>query len=150
MTSERKYQLYDDQFRRQAHQIYARMRAEDPVLQQPGLDDETPIWFVTRYAEVEQVLLDDKAFVRDPGLVSAELAEKYAFPDQQVEAMMFDHMLNRDGAAHARLEAEVALRALLERFPDLRLDIAESDLAWRDVPLFRSLVQLPVRWQAET
>jgi cytochrome P450 len=50
------------------------------------------------------------------------------------------------GAPLARLEAEIALRALMERFPDLRLDIAESELAWRDVPLFRSLVRLPVRW----
>lgn len=108
MATERKYELYDDQFRRHAHEVYARMRAEDPVLQQPGIDGETPIWFVTRYAEVEQVLLDDKTFVRDPGLVSEELAEEYTFPDKDVEAMMFDHMLNRDGAAHARLRGLVS------------------------------------------
>ncbi len=99
VSTERKYEIYNEQFRRQAHAVYARMRAEDPVLQQPGIDGETPIWFVTRYAEVEQVLLDDKTFVRDPGLISEEMAEKYGFPDKAVEAMMFNHMLNRDGTA---------------------------------------------------
>jgi cytochrome P450 len=52
------------------------------------------------------------------------------------------------GAPLARLEAEIALRALIERFPDLRLAAEPSDLAWRAVPLFRSLVRLPVAWDA--
>jgi cytochrome P450 len=50
------------------------------------------------------------------------------------------------GAPLARLEAEISLSALFQRFPDLRLEIAPSELEWRDVPLFRSLVRLPVRW----
>jgi hypothetical protein len=37
------YDLYGDAFRRHAHQIYARMRAEAPVFQQAGLDGQTPI-----------------------------------------------------------------------------------------------------------
>jgi hypothetical protein len=50
------------------------------------------------------------------------------------------------GAPLARLEGEVALRALFGRFPDLRLDIPPADLQWREVPMFHSLEQLPVRW----
>ena len=46
----------------------------------------------------------------------------------------------------ARLEGEIALRVLFERIPDLTLDIAPEDLEWRDVPTFRSLVRLPVKW----
>ena len=50
------------------------------------------------------------------------------------------------GAPLARLEAEIALRTLFERLPTLRLAIAEKDLYWRPIPLFRSLASLPVAW----
>jgi len=50
------------------------------------------------------------------------------------------------GAPLARLEGEIALRVLFERIPDLVLDIALEELEWRDVPTFRSLVRLPVKW----
>ena len=50
------------------------------------------------------------------------------------------------GAPLARLEAEIALTTLLRRLPGLRLDVAPGELRWRPVPLFRSLVSLPVAW----
>jgi cytochrome P450 len=50
------------------------------------------------------------------------------------------------GAPLARLEAEIALTTLLQRLPGLRLAIDENDLAWRPLPLFRSLAALPVAW----
>jgi cytochrome P450 len=50
------------------------------------------------------------------------------------------------GAPLARLEAEIALATLLRRLPGLRLDAARDELRWRPVPLFRSLVALPVAW----
>jgi cytochrome P450 len=51
------------------------------------------------------------------------------------------------GAALARQEGEVALRALFERFPDLALDAAERDRGpeWEQLPLTRRLARLPVR-----
>jgi cytochrome P450 len=52
------------------------------------------------------------------------------------------------GAPLARLEAEIALTALFERLPTLRLAISESDLYWRPIPIFRSLAELPVAWDA--
>ena len=54
------------------------------------------------------------------------------------------------GAPLARLEGEIALRALIQRFPDLRLAAEADDLAWRNVPLFRSLVRLPLAWNVRT
>ena len=48
----------------------------------------------------------------------------------------------------ARLETEIALATLLERLPNLRLAIAEEDLYWRPIPIFRSLASLPVAWDA--
>ena len=50
------------------------------------------------------------------------------------------------GAPLARLEAEIALGTLLRRLPGLRLAVAEDELRRRPVPLFRSLVALPVAW----
>jgi cytochrome P450 len=47
------------------------------------------------------------------------------------------------GAALARQEGEVALRALFERFPELA--VAEPELEWEQVPGVRRLVRLPVR-----
>jgi cytochrome P450 len=50
------------------------------------------------------------------------------------------------GAPLARLETEIALTTLLTRLPNLRLAIAQEDLYWRPIPLFRSLAELPVVW----
>jgi cytochrome P450 len=115
-----KYDLYSPDFRRQSHQVFARMRSEDPVIRQIGLDGETPIWFVTRYAEVEHVLVNDHLFVRDPALVSAELGEKFGVPQQGIMAMVNDNMLNRDGDAHRRLRALVSKAFTRKVIQDLR------------------------------
>ena len=48
------------------------------------------------------------------------------------------------GAALGRLEGEVAIAAVVRRFPDLRLTGAE--LQWRPYPVFRGLAALPVEW----
>ncbi|MFG2140784.1 cytochrome P450 [Streptomyces sp. NPDC048650] len=50
------------------------------------------------------------------------------------------------GAPLARLEARVALRALLDRCPDLALDCEPADLIWRTGMLIRGTERLPVRW----
>jgi cytochrome P450 len=49
------------------------------------------------------------------------------------------------GAALARLEGRIAIGALLDRFPDLRLAVPAEDLEWRPGILIRGLVHLPVR-----
>ncbi|MEU8545837.1 cytochrome P450 [Streptomyces roseoverticillatus] len=50
------------------------------------------------------------------------------------------------GAPLARMETETALAALLERFPELALDVAREELAWRPSVRARGLISLPVRW----
>jgi cytochrome P450 len=98
----RKYDLYGDAFRANPYATFAAMRAEDPVLRQPGLDGETPIWFVTRYEDVAAVLLDDTRFARDPrlALTAEELAAR---PQLSIAQPIENHMLNRDGDDHRRL-----------------------------------------------
>ena len=68
MSTARRYDLYSHEFRLTTHETYARMREESPVHVQPGLDGETPIWFVTRYDDVVALLTDNERFVLDPKL----------------------------------------------------------------------------------
>lgn len=49
------------------------------------------------------------------------------------------------GAPLARMEAEVALGALLTRFPGISLAIPPEELRWRPVSLMNGLESLPVR-----
>jgi cytochrome P450 len=104
-TAARKYDLYSDDFRADTYATFARMREYDPVIRQPGIDGETPIWWVTRYEDAEAVLLDDERFVRDPRLAVPldqlpELPEFFRFIDS--------NMLNRDGDTHRRLRRLVS------------------------------------------
>ncbi|WP_054814114.1 cytochrome P450 family protein [Nocardia arizonensis] len=48
------------------------------------------------------------------------------------------------GAGLARLEARIALTALVRRFPDLRLAVRADDIHWRESVLFRGVRDLPV------
>ncbi|SLL97913.1 MULTISPECIES: cytochrome P450 [unclassified Actinoplanes] len=50
------------------------------------------------------------------------------------------------GAPLARLEAQVAFTALLDRLPGLRLAVPAEALRWRPGLLIRGLETLPVRW----
>jgi cytochrome P450 len=50
------------------------------------------------------------------------------------------------GAQLARLELQVALSVLIDRFPRLRFAVAEEDLCWRTGSALRGLVALPVAW----
>lgn len=50
------------------------------------------------------------------------------------------------GAPLARMETEIALSALLERFPSLSLGVPREELAWRPSIRARGLIALPVTW----
>jgi cytochrome P450 len=59
--------------------------------------------------------------------------------------LAFGHGIHRCiGAPLARAEAEIALRALLTRFPALRLAVPPDELQWRRTRLMRGLISLPV------
>ena len=49
------------------------------------------------------------------------------------------------GAPLSRLEGQIAVPALIERFPDVRLSIPESSLSWRGNAILRGLNLLPVQ-----
>jgi cytochrome P450 len=104
VATERRYELYGDEFRAATYETFAEMRERDPVLLQVGIDGETMIWFVTRYDDAVAVLTDDVRFTRDPARGFSP--EKYAaYTAETPEALRFieDNMLNKDGEDHRRL-----------------------------------------------
>jgi cytochrome P450 len=92
------------------------------------------------------VTLSVGAANRDPGRFDRpELLD----PDRDTGGhLAFGHGLHHClGAPLARLEAEVALRSLLDRFPGLRLAVPPEDLRHRRSVLVHGLEQLPVLLQ---
>ena len=137
MATARKYDLYSDGFRTATYETFARMRANDPVFCQPGIDGTTQLWFVTRYDDVLAILGDDKRFVRDPAL-ALSAAELAALNEGAPEALEFinTHMLNRDGEDHRRLRRLVGkaftpriverLRPRIQEIADGLIDAVEG------------------------
>ncbi|WNV86272.1 cytochrome P450 [Umezawaea sp. Da 62-37] len=50
------------------------------------------------------------------------------------------------GAALARMEMQIAMETLLDRFPDLRIAVPDEDLKWRTGTFMRSVLELPITW----
>lgn len=133
-TAARKYDLYSDAFRADTYATFAQMRERDPVFCQPGIDGETPIWWVTRYEDAEAVLLDDERFVRDPRLALAPEQLPAALPE--FFAFIDSNMLNRDGDDHLRLRRLVSkaftprmierLRPRIQEIADALIDEAAA------------------------
>ena len=137
MATARKYDLYSDRFRAETYATFARMREEDSVFCQPGIDGETMLWFVTCHDDAVAVLLDDERFVRDPALALTpdELA---ALQSGMPEGLAFihTHMLNKDGEDHRRLRRLVTkaftprmveqLRPRIQEIADGLIDAVES------------------------
>ena len=137
MANARKYDLYSDRFRAKTYETFARMREDDAVFCQPGIDGETMLWFVTRHQDAAAVLLDDERFVRDPALALTQ-DELAAFRSGLPEGMSFieNHMLNKDGKDHRRLRRLVTkaftprmveqLRPRIQEIADELIDAVES------------------------
>ncbi|HET6856276.1 MAG TPA: cytochrome P450 [Streptomyces sp.] len=90
-----------------------------PVLIAPGAANRDP----ARFPEPDRLELDRDARVH----------------------LAFGHGIDRClGAPLARAEAEIALRALVTRFPGARLAVAAEELQWRHTRLMRGLKSLPL------
>ncbi len=134
MAGAAKYDLYSHDFRRATYETYARMRERDPVHLQPGLDGETPIWFVTRYDDVVALLTDNERFVLDPALALTpdELRRREDESPLPLDERVSTHLLTQDGEDHRRLRRLVTkaftprmiegLRPRIEEIADELLD----------------------------
>jgi cytochrome P450 len=136
MSATQRYDLYSHEFRVATHETYARMREESPVHLQPGLDGETPIWFVTRYDDVVEMLTDNDRFVVDPklALTPAELEAHVA--ELAADERASENLLAKDGDDHRRLRRLVTkaftpriveqLRPRIQQIADDLIDEVEA------------------------
>lgn len=114
----RKYDLYSHDFKKNPHPTLAKMRRDNPIFLQVGLDGQTPIWFVSRYEDVDAMLRDPR-FVRD---------ERRFHPNHQpspVEELVGNHMLNKDGDDHRRLRTLVSKAFTPKRIEVLKPRVQE-------------------------
>ena len=101
------YNLYSQYFRKHAYEIFSNMRASDPVVRQPGIDGKTPIWFVSRYEDVEAVLRDDGRFVLDARLALDPEVFQNRYLSNPLSNQLDNHLLTKEGEDHRRLRSLV-------------------------------------------
>ena len=114
MNSTRRYDLYSQGFKRDPYRTFAELREREPVLHQLTLDESTEGWFVSRYADAEAALRDDRRLVRDPALAGV------SFPTSPLDDLLNNHMLTRDGEDHRRLRSLVQQAFTPKRVAALR------------------------------
>ncbi|OKI12880.1 cytochrome P450 [Streptomyces sp. CB03911] len=137
----------------------ARLRA-DPDAIATALDEllrfDSPVSTATFRFSTEPVTLGDTEIPAGvPVLVALGAANRdpgrFPSPDlldldrEAAGHLAFGHGIHRClGAPLARAEAEIALRAVLTRFPRLRLAVPADQVRWRHTRLVRGPVSLPV------
>jgi cytochrome P450 len=133
---------------------------ERPELIDGALDEllrfDSPLGIATfRYSTEELTLGGTRIPAGVPVLIAPGAANRdparFDHPDQldlnrkAARHLAFGHGIHRClGAPLARAEAEIALRALLTRFPAIRLAVPDTELEWRHTRLVRGLASLPV------
>jgi cytochrome P450 len=117
LPAARKYDLYSQATKNDPFPVFAAMQRDDPVFCQPGLDDKTMIWFLTRFEDVQAMLQDAATFVRDPrnALAAGSVPEM-----DGLEALLNNHMLNKDGEEHRRLRNLISQAFTPARVKNLR------------------------------
>ncbi|MEU6817345.1 cytochrome P450 [Streptomyces sp. NPDC046860] len=137
----------------------ARLRQDPQSL--PGTLDEllrfdSPVGIATfRYSTEELTLGGTVIPAGVPVLIAPGAANRdpARFPDPDrldldrsaTGHLAFGHGIHRClGAPLARAEAELALGAILSRFPEARLAVPAEDLKWRHTRLMRGLTALPL------
>ncbi len=138
----------------------ATLRADMGLL--PGVIEEflryeSPLHLATTRFTTEPVTYGGVEIPKDEFIVvslSVANRDPQRFPDADAldvtrapgAHMAFGHGIHYCvGAPLARMEGEIALRGLIERFPALSLAADPVELRWRDSMLIRGLETLPVR-----
>ncbi|GGU49724.1 cytochrome P450 [Streptomyces albospinus] len=110
---------------------YGELREKGPVIRGRFLDD-TPVWFVTRFAEVRQVLRDQR-FANDPafargssreGTPTTRLLDMLGMPED-LRVYLARSILNMDAPDHTRLRRLVSRAFTARKITDLRPRVEE-------------------------
>ena len=118
------------------------LRLEPPLLSLTRLVPETFEYKGHVFKKGQLILLSIAGANRDPKVTPSP--DAFNIHREAFEHVSFGHGIHLClGMPLARLEAEVALNQLLDRFPYLTLP--EQDLVWSDSPFFRGLERLTVR-----
>ncbi|MCB0060574.1 MAG: cytochrome P450 [Caldilineaceae bacterium] len=118
-----------------------------------------PIERATMRFAAEEIAVDADLTIMRGDAVSLVLAAANRDPTQFPQPNHFDiaRTPNRHlgfgqgihyclGAPLARLEGQIAVRTLLERYPRLHLTVPAEELRWRTIPILRGLHHMPVSW----
>jgi cytochrome P450 len=158
-TEVRRYP-FGESVRLEMDPLFTQLRREEPVCRV-----ELPYggegWLVTRYEDVKLVLADPR-FGRAATVGREDLPRATPAPVRADSLLSMDppehsrlrnpHVAFGYGAHHclgaqlARVELQVALEALLERFPSLRLSLPLDEIPWKTGLLVRGPKQLLVEW----
>lgn len=125
--SDRGYDIYSDNFRRQTYATFASMREQDPVWRMAGHQGNPSTWFVTRYDDAIAVLHDDHLFTRDLSLaVDGPQSAQHQPLRRDPIAFVENHMLSKDGDDHRRLRRLVGTAFTPRLVEHLRPRIEEN------------------------
>jgi cytochrome P450 len=94
-------------FKADPYPAYAWLRHHEPVFCRVSADGTARMWFLTRFEDVAEALRDHRRFVKDVRntLSDEQLAQRATEP--HLYNLLTQHMLNADGATHARLRGLV-------------------------------------------
>ena len=94
-------------FKANPYPAYAWLREHEPVFCRVSADGSARMWFFTRYEDVAEALRDHRRYVKDVhnALTAEQIASAAAEPP--LYRLLTQHMLNADGATHARLRGLV-------------------------------------------
>ncbi len=104
VDTQHRYPILEHSARANPQPIYDTMRASDPIYRTTGPVTGNPLWFFTRYEDVQSVLKDTR-FIKDlRNQLEPEYVRRYLPEDPDPTfAMVNRHLLNLDAPDHTRL-----------------------------------------------
>ena len=107
MLPEQQFDLNSQEFYRRSNEIFGRLREQEPIYKQVSMYGR-PMWYVTRYEDVEAILRDSQHFVLDfRKAFDPETLQRLGERPQLMD-MVNNHLLTKDGEDHRRLRALVS------------------------------------------
>jgi cytochrome P450 PksS len=94
-------------FKADPHGAYAALRDDAPVFCRVSADGMARMWFLTRYEDVTEALRDYRRYVKDVQATLTPQERAAQAPEPPLYRLLTQHMLNADGATHARLRGLV-------------------------------------------